>query len=235
MSADLGGGEPVARRRPQGRLDRAVGLVIVGLAGTGAIGLLVVAAAGGALAQRPPREGLVFGVWAVLYDTEAPSLRVLLMAAALALVCAAGVALMERRVTNRSRRSFDRSSKPLAPKVIMAATQGVFAGPVTITVLIPAHNEEACIGATIASLQAQSEQPQRIVVVADNCTDATKQIALAAGVECFETVGNSQKKAGALNQALSSVLPGQGDNDLVMGMDADTVLDAGFLAAAAQR
>ena len=42
-------------------------------------------------------------------------------------------------------------------------------------------------------------------------------------------------KAGALNQELSRLLPGQGDNDLVMVVDADTVLDDGFLAAAVTR
>ena len=48
-------------------------------------------------------------------------------------------------------------------------------------------------------------------------------------------MGNTQKKAGALNQALAELLPTQGDNDLVMVMDADTTLDAGFLEAAVRR
>ena len=91
---------------------------------------------------------------------------------------------------------------PLAPKLVMADTRGVYAGPVTVTVLIPAHNEAACIADTIASLRSQSHQPARIVVVADNCTDETVAIARGAGVEVFETVGNTKKKAGALNQAL---------------------------------
>ncbi len=34
---------------------------------------------------------------------------------------------------------------------------------------------------------------------------------------------------------LADLLPGQGDNDLVMVMDADTTLDAGFLEAAVRR
>ena len=90
---------------------------------------------------------------------------------------------------------------PLAPKLVMAETRGVYAGPVTITVLIPAHNEAGCIAATIASLRAQSSSPERIIVVADNCTDDTVPIARAAGVEVVETVGNQKKKAGALNQS----------------------------------
>ena len=72
-------------------------------------------------------------------------------------------------------------------------------------------------------------------MVADNCTDATVRLAREAGVDVFETVDNTHKKAGGLNQALAEVLPGQGDNDCVMIMDADTTLDAGFLEGAARR
>jgi cellulose synthase/poly-beta-1,6-N-acetylglucosamine synthase-like glycosyltransferase len=54
-------------------------------------------------------------------------------------------------------------------------------------------------------------------------------------VEVIESVGNTHKKAGALNQVLAGLLPGLGDNDVVMIMDADTVLDDGFLAAAVDR
>ena len=121
---------------------------------------------------------------------------------------------------------------PLAPKLVMAETRGVYAGPVTITVLVPAHDEAGCIAATIASLRSQSRPPERIIVVADNCTDDTVSIARAAGVQVVETVGNTKKKAGALNQALSAVVGGRGDNDTIMIMDADTTLDQGFLAAA---
>lgn len=51
----------------------------------------------------------------------------------------------------------------------------------------------------------------------------------------FRTEGNTKKKAGALNQVLHPILGGLGDNDVVMCMDADTVLDEGFLAAAIDR
>lgn len=47
--------------------------------------------------------------------------------------------------------------------------------------------------------------------------------------------GEYAGKAGALNQVLSGLLDDLGDNDCVMVVDADTVLDPGFLAAAAQR
>ena len=47
------------------------------------------------------------------------------------------------------------------------------------------------------------QAPGRIVVVADNCTDDTAEIARQHGCEVFTTVSNTDKKAGALNQALS--------------------------------
>ncbi|NUP75058.1 MAG: glycosyltransferase family 2 protein [Sinomonas sp.] len=213
------------------------------------VGLLILFTVGGAAAvlwwavsvSHPPKfwspvEVSIAGIWKVLYDANAPSTQVIVMAAASAALLGAGVALLERFVANRSRRSsVHLASRPLAPKVIMAATRGVFAGPVTITVLIPAHNEEASLPRTLASLARQSRRPDRIIVVADNCTDATAELARAAGAEVFETVGNTDKKGGALNQALREHLPVLGDNDAVMVMDADTVLGGGFLATAVRR
>ncbi|MCY7396003.1 MAG: glycosyltransferase family 2 protein [Nocardioides sp.] len=218
-----------------GRFQRAVGLVIVALAGGAAVLLWFAIAAGGTQVSEAPDEGLLFGAWKVVYDTAAPSSRVLLAAACLAILFAVGVALLERRITNRFRRSANSGATPLAPKVVMAQTRGVFAGPVTVTVLIPAHNEEASLAGTLTSLISQSHRPERIVVVADNCTDSTVAVARRARVEVFESVHNSHKKAGALNQALTSLLPGLSDNEIVMVMDADTALDAGFLEHAVRR
>lgn len=217
------------------RFQRAVGLIIVGAAALGAALMLWAVSWTGPGFGRPPREGALFGVWTLMYDASAPPLRILVFAAGLALLLAAAVALVERRISDRSRRSLRPDVLPLAPRVVMERTRGVYAGPVTVTVLIPAHNEEQAIGATIDSLQSQSHAPARIVVVADNCTDDTVAIARGRGVEVHETVDNKHKKAGGLNQALKQVLPGQGDNDLVMIMDADTTLDAGFLEVAVAR
>ncbi len=217
--------------------QRIVGLVILGLAVLAAVLLWTAVAVleAGTAAYSRPREGVMLGIWQFLYNTDAPSSSVVLVAIALALTFALGIALLERRITNRSRRSADVRGTPLAPKVVMARTRGVFAGEVTVTVLIPAHNEQGCLAATLTSLAAQSHRPARIIVAADNCTDRTVDIAREAGVEVMPSVDNVHKKAGALNQALSTILPELGDNDLVMVMDADTTLDAGFLEAAVAR
>jgi len=209
------------------KFERFVGVALVSLA---VLGALVVALAARATIQHPLPDSqsstaMFFGFWKLLYNTAAPPVSVIIAAAGLGLVLAAVVALVERRVGTRARINEDRERMPLAPKLVMADTRGVYAGPVTVTVLIPAHNEAGCIADTIASLRSQSHLPDRIVVVADNCTDATVAIARDAGVEIFETFGNTKKKAGALNQALPGILSGQGDNDTVMVMDADTTLD----------
>lgn len=99
----------------------------------------------------------------------------------------------------------------------------------TIVALIPAHNEEADIVETVKSLQRQTRPPERILVVADNCTDATVALAHSAGAEVIETIHNKHKKAGALNQALKAVMPHLQDSDVVLAMDADSQLMPDFI------
>ncbi|WBM81091.1 glycosyltransferase family 2 protein [Cryobacterium breve] len=216
-------------------LGRAVGLVIAGLAMGAAALLWFLVASGDQAPGSAPSQIVLFGGLPVSYDPSAPGPRAILGAIALAVLFAAGIALLERRATNRSRRSSNAHLTPLAPKIVMAPPGGVFAGPVTVTVLIPAHNEAQSLPVTLASLLSQSHPPERVIVVADNCTDSTVSIARDHGVEVVESVDNTQKKAGALNQALKRILPGQLDNDVVMIMDADTALDDGFLAEAVAR
>ena len=72
-----------------------------------------------------------------------------------------------------------------------------------VVVVVPAHNEEESIARTIKALLSQTRQPDRIVVVADNCSDRTVQIARGFGrrVTVIETVGNRDRKVGALRTA----------------------------------
>jgi cellulose synthase/poly-beta-1,6-N-acetylglucosamine synthase-like glycosyltransferase len=209
--------------------------VIAGIAVSGALVLWFVASTHRPTGNRSLKSTALLGGWHVIYDNRAPAIAVVLGAVGLGVVFAGAAAIVERVVLDRSRRSTDAGRKVLAPKLVMAETRGVFGGPVTVTVVIPAHNEAASIGATLDSLGAQVPPPNRVIVVADNCTDRTQSIALARGAEVFETVGNTHKKAGALNQVLRGLLDDLGDNDVVMCMDADTVLDKGFLAAGIKR
>lgn len=102
-----------------------------------------------------------------------------------------------------------------------------------VTVLVPAHDEERALPTTLASLRAQRPPPDRIVVIADACTDATATVAAAAGVEVVVTADNTDRKAGALNQVLGPLLPELTGHVLVM--DADSALVRGFLATATAR
>jgi cellulose synthase/poly-beta-1,6-N-acetylglucosamine synthase-like glycosyltransferase len=52
-----------------------------------------------------------------------------------------------------------------------------------IAVVMPAHNEEAIIARTVDAIVAQLRPDGRLLVVADNCTDSTAQIASQAGAE----------------------------------------------------
>jgi len=101
-----------------------------------------------------------------------------------------------------------------------------------IAVLIAAHNEEVSIRGTLLSVLGQKLKADRIVVAADNCTDRTAEIAASVpGVTVFETRDNAAKKPGALNQAWHQYCS---DADLVVCIDADTVLDPMALSDWAQ-
>jgi cellulose synthase/poly-beta-1,6-N-acetylglucosamine synthase-like glycosyltransferase len=104
----------------------------------------------------------------------------------------------------------------------------------TVTVLIPAHNEQDQILAAIASVQRQTRPVDEIIVITDNCTDQTAQVARASGVTVVATAGNTRRKAGALNQALAALLPDAGDHDQVLVMDADSCLDPRFAEVATE-
>jgi poly-beta-1,6-N-acetyl-D-glucosamine synthase len=101
-----------------------------------------------------------------------------------------------------------------------------------VVVLIPAHNEAASIKETINSLRRQTRPPDEIIVVSDNSLDATDDRSMLHGAKVLATVGNSARKAGALNQALRKVLPTLTNDDLVLVMDADSQLAPAWIECA---
>lgn len=98
-----------------------------------------------------------------------------------------------------------------------------------LVALIPAHNEEHCIANAIAGLKSQTVVPDAIAVIGDNCTDSTLETAAINGAETVATLGNRDKKAGALNQILRVILPRLADTDLILVTDADSKLDPKFV------
>lgn len=103
-----------------------------------------------------------------------------------------------------------------------------------VVAVVPAHDEAAGIAASVTALCTQTRRPEQVWVVADSCTDDTASLAAAAGAATYATVGNADKKAGALNQLLDLLLPVLEDTDLVLVADADSVLAPEFIATAVE-
>jgi cellulose synthase/poly-beta-1,6-N-acetylglucosamine synthase-like glycosyltransferase len=90
--------------------------------------------------------------------------------------------------------------------------------------LIPARNEAQTIKLTLESLKKQTSFIDRIIVVTNNCTDNTGEIASRNGAEVIIMPENKDMKAGALNYGLHHIIPNLENEDLILIMDADTVL-----------
>jgi cellulose synthase/poly-beta-1,6-N-acetylglucosamine synthase-like glycosyltransferase len=89
-----------------------------------------------------------------------------------------------------------------------------------IAILVPAHNEGTGLVPTITDIKAQLRQSDRLLVVADNCTDDTAAVAAAAGAEVI--VRNDPDKKGkgyALAFGISHL--GKERPSIVIMIDAD--------------
>ncbi|MBV8813714.1 MAG: glycosyltransferase family 2 protein [Verrucomicrobia bacterium] len=100
----------------------------------------------------------------------------------------------------------------------------------SITAIIPAYNEEACIANTISSIKAQTRGVDRIIVVDDCSSDTTGNIARAMGVDVLRTPVNKGTKARAQNYALMETR--SVETDLFVTIDADTSLAPDAIAEA---
>lgn len=106
----------------------------------------------------------------------------------------------------------------------------------TLAVLVPAHNEAACIRATLKSLVGQIRPSDRLIVIADNCTDATAKIARACGVtviERFEPNPLLRGKGYALDFGLRAIAADP--PDVVVTVDGDCVAASGAIAQLANQ
>ena len=120
-----------------------------------------------------------------------------------------------------------------------ATEQTVVAAPtMSIAVVVPAHNEELVLAATLDSLQAQDYPAGllEIVVVADNCTDSTAQIARDYGVTVLERFNREEHGKGyALDWAISQLLARTHAPAAVVIVDADTWVAPDFTGIMAAR
>ena len=110
----------------------------------------------------------------------------------------------------------------------------------TIAVLVPAHDEATGISSTLKTLLPQLIEHDRLVVVADNCSDETASVAQACGATVIER--NDAEKRGkgyALDFGLDFLA--SDPPDVVVVVDADCLVAEGaiekisWLAAASLR
>ncbi len=104
-------------------------------------------------------------------------------------------------------------------------------------VIVPAHDEAAGISKTIASLQQISwpATQYRIVVVADNCSDATAAIAGQAGACVLERHDSTRRGKGYALAHAFSWSRDSGLADAVVVVDADSVVSENLLESFAAR
>ena len=65
-----------------------------------------------------------------------------------------------------------------------------------VIVLVPAHNEESIIVATLESLMAELPSGGQVLVIADNCIDATASFARQCGAQVIERNDETDKGKG---------------------------------------
>jgi glycosyltransferase involved in cell wall biosynthesis len=112
----------------------------------------------------------------------------------------------------------------------MTATETVAAQP-KVSVIVPARNEEACLGTCIESLAAQTGVPFEIIVVDDHSTDRTREIAASfASVRVIEAGPLRDGWTGKNNAVVSGAREVRGQ--WLLFTDADTVHLPGSLARA---
>jgi len=116
----------------------------------------------------------------------------------------------------------------------VATRRGAFTPTATpqVVVLIPAHNEELVLGATLTSL-IQQNYPRdfvEIVVVADNCSDTTANLARQREVTVYERTDTEKRGKGyALEWAMQRLFERAEKPDAVVIVDADTKVAPSFL------
>ncbi len=101
-----------------------------------------------------------------------------------------------------------------------------------VAVLVPAHNESSGLLPTLVNIQSQLNPGDRVLVVADNCSDDTAAVAISGGADVVERHDPTKRGKGyALDwgiRHLSSNPP-----EIVIIVDADCKLADGALDALA--
>ena len=98
-----------------------------------------------------------------------------------------------------------------------------------VAVLVPAHNEQSVIDKTLASISRQLEAGDRLVVIADNCSDLTADTARHQGAEVTVRTNPALRGKGyALEHGLE-FMEQTGVPEVVLFVDADCELENGCI------
>ncbi len=98
----------------------------------------------------------------------------------------------------------------------------------SVAVLVPAHNEALMIADTLRAIVPQLVAGDRLLVVADNCSDDTAKIAVAAGAEVIERFDSERRGKGyALDFGVRHLE--RNPPEVVLIIDADCAIDSGAI------
>jgi cellulose synthase/poly-beta-1,6-N-acetylglucosamine synthase-like glycosyltransferase len=97
-------------------------------------------------------------------------------------------------------------------------------------VLVPAHNEEQVIAGALTAINADRRPGDEVLVVADRCSDATATVARSLRARVLERGPEEAPGRAAARQAGLEHARGL-EWDAVLMLDADSVIEPGFLDA----
>lgn len=125
--------------------------------------------------------------------------------------------------------------RPWSTRERLVIDPGPAPDPGAVSVLIPARDEASCIAETLARLNRQGRF-SRIIVIDDQSSDGTGDIARATGIEPLTVLAGTSPEAGwsgklwALRQGLQ-----QCESPYVLLLDADIGLEPGVVASLLKR
>ncbi len=102
-----------------------------------------------------------------------------------------------------------------------------------MAILMPAHDEEVGIAKTVTALRAELAPGDRLLVIADNCTDRTAERAREAGAEVVERTDPERRGKGFALSFGANILRDD-PPEVVLVMDADCRVEQGTLAELAK-
>lgn len=113
---------------------------------------------------------------------------------------------------------FGQLSKALTAPIFVSHPQRRAAAARMISVIIPAHNEERYLKQTLEGLQRQNYGWFEVIVVANGCTDRTREIARG---RCHRLIVLSERNLGVARNLGARMARG----DILLFLDADTILE----------